>query len=235
MKIQKLNARKYSYGGERALFTVKAIVIHYTGCDKDTAQNEARYFAYSNTRSAGAHFFVDQSGEVWQSIPMNKIAWSVGGVYSTKNGAGTYYKQITNANSVSIELCDIAKRDPSPAQIKATRELVAYIQKQCPNAKRIVRHWDVNGKLCPSRMAGVDNPKWQAFLSEITGGTVTKPKAKTKTTTANLNLRTGASTKYRVLVTIPKHTTITILESGKSWSKVKYKNKVGWCSNAYLK
>lgn len=235
MKIQKLKARAYSYGGKRALFTVIGIVIHYTGNSNDTAEANAKYFAYTNTRSAGAHFFVDRSGNIWQSVPMNRIAWSVGCIYTTKNGAGKYYKILTNSNTVSIELCDIAKRDPSPAQIKATRELVAYIQKQCPNAKRIVRHWDVNGKLCPYRMVGVDNPKWQTFLSEITGGTVTKPKAKTKTTTANLNLRTGASTKYRVLITMPKGSTVTVLESGKNWSKVKYKNKVGWCSNAYLK
>lgn len=231
MKIQKLNARKYSYGGERALFTVKAIVIHYTGCDKDTARNEARYFAYSNTRSAGAHFFVDQSGEVWQSIPMNKIAWSVGGVYSTKNGAGKYYKHITNANSVSIELCDNLKRDPSDAQIKAVRQLVSHIRKSCVNANLIVRHYDVNGKCCPARM--IDSDKWHRFKNQIDSGSDTP--TVTKTTTANLNLRAGASTKYRVLITIPKHNTVTVIESGKHWSKVKYKNKVGWCSNAYLK
>lgn len=165
-----IQAKSVSYGGTRSLSAVKYIVIHYTGNNGDTAKANCNFFRNSNTRSAGAHFFADRSGVVLQSIPLNRIAWSVGGFFTQKNGAGSLYKVATNTNSVSIELCDVASKYPSDAQIKAVRELVAYIKTQCPNAKTIIRHWDVNGKSCPARMTGTNNSEWNAFKSAITGG-----------------------------------------------------------------
>lgn len=161
-------AKKVSYGGTRSLASVKYIVIHYTGNKGDTAKNNVDYFATGNTRQAGAHFFVDQKGTVWQSIDMKHTAWSVGGFFTTANGAGSYYKKCTNGNSVSIEMCDCASKDPSAAMTEAVKTLVRYIQNACPNAKTIIRHWDVNGKSCPARMTGKSNAKWTAFKKAIT-------------------------------------------------------------------
>ena len=103
-----------------------------------------------------------------KSIAMNLTAWSVGGKYSLADGAGSYYGKCTNANSISIELCDNVTKDPSTAQIKAVKKLVKTIQKSCPNAKTIIRHWDVNGKACPARMKGKSNKTWVAFQKKIT-------------------------------------------------------------------
>ena len=144
MKIEKIKAKSVSYGARRSLSTVSYIVIHYTGNDGDTAQGNGKYFATGNTRSAGAHFFVSQNGDVVESIPMELIAWAVGGNY----GGGQYYGKCTNNNSVSIELCDNASKAPSEKQTAAVRELVAYIRKSCKNASTIVRHWDINHKSC---------------------------------------------------------------------------------------
>lgn len=168
-KVNKKLAKKISYSQtKRSRKNVKYIVIHYTGNKGDTAKNNAVYFANSNTREAGAHFFVDRKGEIWRSIPMNRTAWAVGGFYTNKDGAGVYYNKCTNANSVSIELCDVADKDPSQAQIDAVEWLIKnYIRKYCPNAKTIIRHWDVNGKTCPARMVGTDNKKWTNFKKEI--------------------------------------------------------------------
>ena len=167
IKINKRLAKSVSYGGKRARKDVKYIVIHYTGNKGDTAENNADYFATSNTRQAGAHFFVDKKGEVWKSINMNRIAWAVGGKFSTSGGAGSYYGKCTNANSVSIELCDCTK-DVSWDQMLAVRKLVQYIQKWCPNAKTIIRHWDVSGKHCPAPMIGKGNKKWKHLYNKIT-------------------------------------------------------------------
>ena len=82
---------------------VKYIVIHFTGNKKDTAKNNVDFFAKNNTREAGAHFFVSANGEYAKSIPMNRSAWAVGGVFD-KNAK--YLNKCTNFNSVSIELCD---------------------------------------------------------------------------------------------------------------------------------
>lgn len=167
MEIKKLQANSNSYGAKRDRNNVKYIVIHYTAGNGDTAENEAKYFKNSNTRSAGAHFFVDQKGEIYKSVPMNLVAWSVGGFFTQKDGAGSLYKKCTNSNSVSIELCDNLYKDPSVAQIKAVKFLIKHIQKNCPNATEIVRHWDVNGKACPLRMAGKNNQKWNEFKKKI--------------------------------------------------------------------
>lgn len=160
-------AKSISYGGSRSLSSIKYIVIHYTGNIGDTARGNASYFATTNTRAAGAHYFVDQQGEVYQSIPINLSAWSVGGFFTTENGAGKYYNVCTNFNSVSIELCDIASKDAGAKMIQATRKLVSHIKAQCPNAKTIIRHWDVNGKECPKRYIGKNNAKWDALKKAI--------------------------------------------------------------------
>ena len=167
MSYPYIEAKSISYGGERSYDTIKYIVIHYTGNNGDTAKNNCDFFHNGNTRSAGAHFFVSQNGDVYQSIPMKKVAYSVGGFVTSKNGAASFYKKCTNTNSVSIELCDNASKDPSDAQTAAVRELVKYIRIVCQNAGTIIRHWDVSGKACPARMTGTSNAKWTAFRNAI--------------------------------------------------------------------
>ena len=54
-------------------------------------------------------------------------------------------------------------------------------------------------------------------------------------TTAGVNLRAGASTKHKVIVTIPKGKNVTYLSKSGSWYKVKYGNKTGFVSSKYLK
>ena len=166
MKIEKIKAKSISYGARRSLSSVKYIVIHYTGNDGDTAQGNGKYFANGNTRTAGAHFFVSQDGSVVESIPMELVAWSVGGSY----GSGAPYNgKCTNNNSVSIELCDNASRGPSEKQTAAVKELVAYIRKSCKNASTIVRHWDVNRKSCPGPYL-LNESHWKTFVAKISGG-----------------------------------------------------------------
>lgn len=169
MKMYKRLAKPISFAPKkRSRKDVKYIVIHYTGNTNDTAKNNADHFATGNDREAGAHFFVDKNGNIARSITMNRVAYAVGGFFNKLNGAGTYYKKCTNANSVSIELCDCTK-NYSTKQAEATKRLVKYIKKYCPNAKTIIRHWDVNGKSCPSCMTGKNNKKWIGFKKRIEG------------------------------------------------------------------
>lgn len=169
MIIHKKMAKSISYDkNKRNRNDIKYIVIHYTGNKGDTAKGNSTYFATSNTRNAGAHFFVDKKGIIYKSINMNRTAWAVGGGgYPRTNGAGSYYEKCTNKNSVSIELCDCTE-DTNTKQKNATKNLIKYIQKHCPNTKTIIRHWDVNGKNCPAPMTGRDNKKWNNFKSCIT-------------------------------------------------------------------
>ena len=225
-----IQAKPISYGGTRALSAVKYIVIHYTAGNGDTAIAECNYFKNGNTRSAGAHFFVDQTGACYQSIPINRSAWSVGGFYTKANGAGSYYNICTNFNSVSIELCDNLKKDPSAKQIAATKTLVKYIQSQCPNAKTIIRHWDVNGKCCPARMVGTNNTKWNSFKKAITAsGSV--PYLMKITKAAGVRPKPSWTSK-KTMVLYPGGS-YTIVEETKSWGKLK--SGAGWVNKGYYK
>lgn len=150
---------------KRKSTSIIGLVIHSTSGTKDSAKNEADYFATGNDRFAGAHSFVDYAGKTSRSIPWNYIAWSVG----DKNGKGQYYGSLNNTNTISIELCGVEKRDPSAAQIKALKKLIRYYGKKCPNIKYIVRHYDITTKACPTRYQGTakNNAKWQELKSEL--------------------------------------------------------------------
>lgn len=166
--MKTIKAKPVSYGAKRDNKTVRWIVIHYTGVKGDTAVNEGTYFAKSNKIPAGAHFFIDRKGVIVKSIPINRVAWSVGGSKypnCKQTGGGKYHGTITNYNSVSIELCDIVDQMPSEEQIAALKRCIAYIRKHCPYIKKIVRHFDVTGKSCPSIM--VKNDVWKKFVRQL--------------------------------------------------------------------
>ncbi|WP_343901705.1 SH3 domain-containing protein [Arthrobacter rhombi] len=56
-----------------------------------------------------------------------------------------------------------------------------------------------------------------------------------KVTTANLNLRSGASSKHKVVKVLKKGTTVSITSTQGTWSKGSASGKIGWLSSKYLK
>ena len=213
MKMTTKYAKSISYGNKRPLSNIKYIVIHYTGNKGDTAQNNLDYFANGNTRQAGAHFFVDKKGNVGKSIPMNRTAWAVGGDHrSGRKGEAAYFGKCTNTNSVSIELCDMCLKT-NWEQMYATRKLVKYIQSKCPNAKTIIRHWDVNGKDCPAPFTGSGNEKWTEFKRFITAG-YKFTAVVTKDATLRSKPKLGAVNKKG---TVKKGTKVKIVKLNGNW------------------
>ena len=105
MKFINKFADESNYGGKRKLSDIKFIVVHFTGNKGDTALNNCKYFQGEN-RHASAHCFIDGSGVVYKSVSLKRVAWAVGGCYTLKHGAGSKYKVATNANSLSIEMCN---------------------------------------------------------------------------------------------------------------------------------
>ena len=220
--IHKKMAKPISYGNKRSLNSIKYIVIHYTGNKGDTAKGNANYFATSNQRQAGAHFFVDKSGTIYKSINMNRIAWAVGGKVSTAGSAGSYYGKCTNTNSISIELCD-CMNDTNWEQMLAARQLVQYIKKKCPNAKTIIRHWDVSGKSCPGSMTGKANKKWQHLHGFLTDGYQFKAKV-----IKNAALRSsGKVTTTNKIGSKKKGDIVEISKIVGNWGRLKTKDSKG--------
>ena len=227
-------ASGYSYGGKRNRSVVEFIVIHYTAGKGDAARNEANYFRYGNQRYAGAHFFVDQHGDVIQSVRMNRTAWSVGGAIWTeeaRRGGASLYNVATNFNSVSIELCDLVNKAPSDAMIRATRKLVEYIQKKCPNAKTIIRHWDVNGKPCPATMTGANNKAWADFRKAIKGEVSYKVKINRK----KIHVRAKPTKKSAHVMYVYKDGIFTIIRKNSTGKWGKLKSGSGWIYLPYTK
>lgn len=56
-----------------------------------------------------------------------------------------------------------------------------------------------------------------------------------KVTTANLNLRSGASSKYKVVKVLKKGTRVSVSSTQGTWSKGTASGKTGWLSSKYLK
>ncbi|MDX5980355.1 SH3 domain-containing protein [Exiguobacterium profundum] len=71
--------------------------------------------------------------------------------------------------------------------------------------------------------------------SATTGGSsLTTTSTNRVTTTHALNMRVAGGTWHRVLLTIPKGTTLTPIQSTGSWTKVSYGGQTGWVHNGYL-
>lgn len=166
LKFKKEMAHKSNYGGTRSVNDIKYIVIHYTGNNGDTAANNCRYFQGAN-RNASAHYFVDGGEYVYKSVPVKSVAWSVGGFYSQSGGAGSFHEKCTNANSLSIEMCNCVKSVPEKV-FDQTVELTRFLMdKYNVPPSRVIRHWDVNGKDCPARWVGKNNDGWDKFKRAI--------------------------------------------------------------------
>lgn len=211
-----------SYDGKRDLKDIIAVVIHYTGNKGDTAKNNADYFATSITRAAGAHIFVSRNGDIAYSIPIEKTAYAVGGRYSTSYGAGAYYGRITNANSISIELCDCLK-GPSWEQMLACRGLYLWLRSKCPNLKKVVRHWDVNGKECPGPMTGKENKKWEHFRSKVVNNYQYKAKV---VKDAAIRSSKGVKPKNKT-GSVKKGKVVTISKVSGNWGRLLEKDSKG--------
>ena len=137
---------------------IKYIVIHYVGATGGARAN-CEYYAGGN-RGASAHYYVGFEGEVWQSVEDKDIAWHCGGKKYPDTKGGAYYGICTNANSIGIELCVRNKGSQADtsqdwyfedatvvAAIALTKELMA---KYSVPVDRVIRHYDVVGKICPN-------------------------------------------------------------------------------------
>ena len=107
LTIKEQLANPNNYGGKRTADQIRYLVIHYTGNDGDNAANNAAYFQRTVVQ-ASAHYFVDDTA-IYRSVPELCAAWAVGGkkyADAEQTGGGTMYHIVTNANSISVELCD---------------------------------------------------------------------------------------------------------------------------------
>ena len=151
-------ANKGNYGGSRSLDSIKYIVVHYTGNDGDTDENNGNYFK-NNITQTSAHYFVDDDS-VTQTVYDNYVAWHCG-------GSSYKHQYCRNSNSIGVEICDDVMNGtiyPSAATIRNALELVEYLMKKYSIPKaNVIRHYDVTGKICPGYWSGsaAKDAKWK--------------------------------------------------------------------------
>lgn len=168
---------------------IEYIVIHYVGAT-GTAKNNIDYYNQRSTTQASADFYVGFEGEKWQYNPNPKAryCWAVGGGKQSSYG-GSLYGVARNANSVSIEMCVRNKGNKNAnskdwyfeqATIDSAVELTKYLMKLYGvPASRVIRHFDVNGKLCPGvygwNSASGSESAWNDFKKRIGSAAAATP------------------------------------------------------------
>lgn len=147
-----------SYGGLRAS-PVRYIVVHYTAGNGDTAAGNGQYFSRV-PQQASAHWFVDDE-EAVASVPEKYVAWHCGAV-------NYVHPECRNANSIGVELC--SRKDANgkyyftDATLRNALELIRELmQKYNVPVDRVVRHYDVTGKICPAPFVGAGAEEWEVF------------------------------------------------------------------------
>lgn len=138
------------------------IVIHET--DNEDAGADAvanrNYFANHPEAEASTHFVVDDHSII-QCLELNQKGWHVG------DNRG--HSDITNSNTIGIEICVNSDGDYMKARVNAI-ELAKYlISVTGIPASRVVRHYDASGKWCPRRMLNTPS-LWNDFKNLVSNG-----------------------------------------------------------------
>jgi len=150
---------------------VQYLAIHYTagGNSRPGATNAMKKVFES--RKASADFGVDD-GAMMQFNPDidNYYCWSVGDDNRKYSNGGSLYKKATNINTVSIEMCSTLRKGWSAAHANhagwyftdavidnTVRLAKAIMKKYNIPIERVVRHYDISGKMCPGVIGWNDN------------------------------------------------------------------------------
>ena len=180
MQINK-NTKSVTHNTSARKDDIKYICIHYVGATGD-AKSNVDYYSQPTVTNASADFFVGHNGDIWQynPDPAKRYCWAVGGGRKSSYG-GSFYGNAKNSNSVSIEMCvktlgGKAANSPdwyfTDKTLDSAVELTRYLMGLYNvTAERVIRHFDVTGKLCPG-VVGWNSPSgdesaWERFKKRI--------------------------------------------------------------------
>lgn len=225
---------------------ISYIVIHYTAgvsSKPGSAANTAKYFATTD-RDASADFVVDDATIVQYNPDLkSRYCWAVGGAKNNTKG-GRLYGIAKNTNCISIEICSTnstgkmqSANSPTysftDAALKNALELTQYLMAEYGiDADHVIRHYDVNGKLCPGIIGwnaeSGDESKWNAFKAQLSGATPSKGNLTfvgkgigSATALDDMEVRTGAKVSDPSIGRVKKGQKVEVLSILKSgWYKI---------------
>ena len=172
MNINRNYLTKINFTDKNSTARIKYIVIHYFG-GLATAENLAKYWARTYA-GASAHYAVGHSGEIFQIVEDDDVAWHC--------GAKSYkHAECRNTNSIGIEMAVKKKSTATQSAtdkdwyftdetVAATIELTRMLMKKYNiPADRVIRHYDVTGKICPNPYVyNLFEATWQKFKAALT-------------------------------------------------------------------
>lgn len=163
-----------SYAGQTPLY----IVIHNTDNTAKTADAKAHATAQHNGNFKGysAHVFVDDKS-AYQALPYNRGAWHIG-----VNYGGKLFGIVNNRNSIGIEMCMNVGYNYEKALRNTVDVCKQLMKKYNIPVSRVVQHYDVCAKNCPSVIRAKRD--WSRFKQLIAQENVTAP---TTTPTATVD------------------------------------------------
>ncbi len=152
--------RQIAYNISLRKSKIEYIVIHDTG-NKNKGADAVSHYNYFNggDRQSSADFFVDDKCVIQANDYKKFYTWAVG------DGKGKY--GITNANSVSIEICVNEDGIYKEAYLKAVELTKVLMAELNIPPERVVRHYDASRKNCPASMSNNDWSYWQDFKNRI--------------------------------------------------------------------
>ena len=168
---------------------INYIVVHYTAGSTSkagSARNTAIMFS-NPTVYASADYIVDDETIVQFNPDIrNRFCWHCGDNKNAYSMGGKFHGKCTNANSIGIEVCSTNPNWQASDQANCKKwsftdkvvakaaELVKYLM-QTYNIPidRVIRHYDVTGKLCPGIIGWNEDSgnakKWEQFKTQLTG------------------------------------------------------------------
>lgn len=193
LNILTLFANSANYGDLRNTSSIKYLIYHYTANKTDKAKSNANYFK-NNVVKASAHYFVDDN-DIYQSVDDLRIAYAIGGAKWSdcgSTGGGSMYGKVTNANSISIEMCSTNGVIPELTIQNAVKLGKELMKKYNIPISNVYRHFDVNGKHCPgwNGWYGKDSSKWINLKNKLSGSSSNVSTANPPTSTGSVNTKT---------------------------------------------
>lgn len=128
------------------------IAIHYVGNPGTTAQQNRDYYDHPDTQ-VSSHFLIGLDGEIIQCVPLGEKS-------SATNER--------NRDTISIEVCHpdetgVFTQESYDSLVRLTAWLCDHYHL---DRSRVIRHYDVTGKLCP--LYFVENEDaWSQFLADV--------------------------------------------------------------------
>ena len=201
-------------------------MVHNTDNFAEGADAHAHALAQcrKNFQDMSAHYYVDDKEIIYQAADICRGCWHVGIDYG-----GELFGIVNNRNSIGIEMC-VQKGYDFEKAFENTVLLVKYLMNRTGiKADRVVQHYDVCLKNCPSEIRR--HGAWERLKSEIEKE-ILIPKTGTYRITAKvLNIRSGPGRQYTIVGEVHFGEAYTIVQTENNcWGKLL--SGAGWiCLN----